>query len=336
MNSHIHSKAYTWFDNLATVINGQRQSSSRARRTPPHEGGASIQDKMRTAATLAVQASPAKIIVAIVVFIVFVLCVWGIVVLYRRNDKHYPVLLSDPIRGSDFVPYPSKNATLHPMVDRQTTQTGIRLPYAANSLLFVQEPRPLPKLNDQVQFTLSFWMKVENLGQTYSSPFQKTADGNVAVAEPTVLLAQNQTQFQVLYDVGDNELLIEVQLKNLMTATQSQRSQRFALSHVVNLQVWQMFSIVLDNRHLDVYKNGKMVQSFLLVNVPELTTNTWRLFPGSVPFAGTISNVRYFDYAFDAHEVARHYSRHTAIIPRASYLFWWTWYKGNSLVSLFY
>ena len=98
-----------------------------------------------------------------------------------------------------------------------------------------------------------------------------------------------------------------------------------------------MLTVVLNNRDLDVYRNAKLVQSFHLNNVPYLgTTNDWSLYPGVTPFGGLISCARYFDYAFNMHEVYRlHEWQKDQDVPYESFYAWWTWTPGNTFTSLY-
>jgi len=122
--------------------------------------------------------------------------------------------------------------------------------------------------------------------------------------------------------------------------------QVFRVSRVLKLQRWQMITIVLDNRHLDVYHNTALTRSFFLPNVPYLNNSNgglwkrpvWTMYPGSAPFGGTLSCARYFDYAFNNHEVYRLYRWHRPKknnAPVESYYGWWMWHRGTTFTGLY-
>lgn len=284
--------------------------------------------------------SPTAILVAALVGIsALIVSVYYIVRMYRWNERYCPVFLSDPIRGTNITTMPSRTSLpIYPVVDRKATEyKGIRLPYRANDLALIDTPKPLPELNHSVEFTLSFWLRVEN--------YQNNNPNNRALVDqyPQLFVQNPDTrQFRVMYDATNNALVFAVNIRTKLgtgvgsSGKQVERTEVFRVPDVVRVQEWQMVTVALNNRDLDVYFNGELHRSFHLANVPDLTDNAWRLYPGEVPFTGMVSCVRYFHYGFNTHEVARlHKWQRNQDIPRASYFWWWTWYRGNSFTALF-
>ena len=284
----------------------------------------------------------AMLTIAIVVIAALLISVYYIVRLYRTNVRDYPVLLSDPIRGANIGTTASRQSLpTYPVIDRDYTRyDGITLPYRANDIALMDEPQRMPPPNHSVEFTLNFWLRIENF--QYNNPTGTKG----ALESYTELFRQNPTtrQFRVLYDATDNTLVIAVHIRSKQglphtpgTPTpQTRRVEVFRVPRVLLIQEWQMVTLVLENRDLDVYHNGKLYRSFHLANVPDLVGNEWRLFPGQVPFTGMVSCARYFHYGFNAHEVARLYRwLDGKPVPREAYFFWWTWYRGNSFTALF-
>lgn len=287
-----------------------------------------------------VQLTKKQAIVVLAVTLVGLVClvffIYRLFVLFEKNITEHPVLLSSPIRGAHFTHLPSTmEQTMFPVVDRQKTENkGVMLPYRGNELSFVQEPRELPELNHQVHFTLNFWVKIENLPQ-----LNQACAANFAklFVQDRYNRASNYDSglgsFAVMYDVTNNDLLVSVDHK---ASNGNVQSQAFRLPNTMLIQKWQMVTIVLENRDLDIYHNSVLARSFHLDNVPYLVNNHWRLFSGKTPFVGTVSCARYFDYAFNSHEVYRlHDWQKGQDVPYESYYWWWSWYRGNSLTALF-
>lgn len=296
-------------------------------------------------------------VVALVVIVMVVLALYR---LFVWNKVNCPVLLATPLRGADFTPMASTlDAPIYPVIDRVVLNNGgIALPYAGNELAFLPEPLPLPLLNNQVQFTLNFWMRVENFDYQTAGPEDATtaASGQSRYA---TLFAMNtgstkyDGQFAVKYNSAANELIVMVMViptsaKHAGIAAEA--PQIFKIPGMLLLQRWQMVTVVLDNRNLDVYHNSNLFRSYVLPNVPYLnnsSSNTggglwkrpeWYLYPGAAPFGGTIACARYFDYAMNVHEPYRLYtwdkpSKGNA--PDASYAWWWTWSRGNAFTGLY-
>jgi len=287
-----------------------------------------------------VQLTKKQAIVVLAVTLVGLVClaffIYRLFVMFEKNITEYPVLLSSPIRGAHFTHLPSTmEQTMFPVVDRQKTENkGVMLPFRGNELSFVQEPRELPELNHQVHFTLNFWVKIENLpqlNQACATNFAKL------FVQDRYNRASNHDSglgsFAVMYDVTNNDLVVSVDHK---AHNGNVQSQVFRMPNTMLIQKWQMVTIVLENRDLDIYHNSVLVRSFHLDNVPYLVNNHWHLFSGKTPFVGTVSCARYFDYAFNSHEVYRlHDWQKGQDVPYESYYWWWSWYRGNSLTALF-
>ena len=264
--------------------------------------------------------------------------VYFLFVMFVKNNVEYPVLLSSPIRGAHFTHLPSTmEQAMFPVVDRKhTNNKGILLPFRGNELSFVHEPRELPELNHQVHFTLNFWVKIENLpqlSQSCASNFAKL------FVQDRYNRASNHDSglgnFAVMYDVTNNNLVISVDHMKHSASANTVQSQVFHVPNTMLIQKWQMVTVVLENRDLDIYHNKALIRSFHLDNVPYLVNNHWRLFSGKTPFVGTVSCARYFDYAFNSHEVYRLYEwQKDQDVPYESYYTWWTWNRGNSITAL--
>lgn len=277
--------------------------------------------------------------IAIVIIAVFIISIYYIVKLYQTNVRDYPVLLSDPIRGANIGTTASRQSLpIYPVIDREFVgYNGITLPYRANEIGLIDEPQRMPRPNHRIEFTLNFWMRIENFQNN------NITDSEYALETYSELFRQNMArrQFRVLYDATDNTLVVTVLIRSkqghqIRTQLQTPRVEVFRIPGVLLIQEWQMITLVIENRDLDVYHNGKLYRSFHLANVPDLVGNEWRLFPGSVPFTGMVSCARYFHYGFNAHEVSRLYKwLDGKIVPREAYFFWWTWYRGNSFTALF-
>lgn len=275
-----------------------------------------------------------KLVIKFVAAIVVIYIIYLVVALYYRNLWHYPPLLATPIRGDTFDPYPNEfpYKKVHPVVDRTASTDGINLPYAKNPLAFLPDRVIMPIPNQKNRHSIVLWLKAENL-----------ADSHVRDSRYAYLLAMHYrvandgesddpTNLAILYNGNQNELVVRVKIRS-----QLGDMQEFHVPNAFKIQTWQMVTIVLDNRNLDIYIDDVLHRSFLLANVPMIETNMWSLFPGEVPFRGTVTCARYFDYALNHHEIKRVYKKtQSKETPGMSYLLWWTWTQSNAFTRLFH
>lgn len=302
-----------------------------------HRMGGDEEDGEEGEGGLDVRGLVLRIVIAIVAIVVIVL----LVKLYYRNVEEYPPLLTTPFRGALFDPYPNTSFLPKkplPTVNRRNGTDGLTLPYSKNNLALLPERVRMPEHNAQNRMSITFWVKPENIAESYAA--------GATVAEPyAYLLAMNYattsvssdpkstaldpSSFSVLYDSSQNNLIVRI-----VARTELGNTHEFHLPNALKFQRWQMVTLALDNRDLDVYIDDQLERSFHLGNVPLLGTNRWTLFPGKVPFHGTVTCVRFFNYTLNQYEVNRlHYTPKD--VPSMSSLLWWTWMPSTEFSQLF-
>ena len=74
------------------------------------------------------------------------------------------------------------------------------------------------------------------------------------------------------------------------------------------LQRWNHIAVVLWNRNLDVYLNGKLARSCALKSIPQLNNGSLFLFKDG-GFSGDFANLRYFNRAINTDEVYSIYKK---------------------------
>ena len=107
----------------------------------------------------------------------------------------------------------------------------------------------------------------------------------------------------------------------------------------IPLQRWVQISVILNNRTVDIYVNGKLYSSYILPSLPYWDENT-NIFVGSrssgshIPVPnGKISNVSYFDYAITAQKVQSLYKQ-GPIDRVGSWLSWMSHLRHNIAVNM--
>jgi hypothetical protein len=248
--------------------------------------------------------------------------------LYQTNLRERPVLLTIPIRGDDY--FVQGRRKKFKIVNRnENGGRGIPLPFVGDELVWRRNRPPMPSFNQRVQFTVCFWAKVDNLTTQYDT-----------VKYASILTMGRKQQFEISYNFYANMLKLRV-----VTKDPKKRDLVYSTPNFFALQRWQLVTVCVDNRRIDVYRDRELIASYVLTNVPifrggpDVTNNNhWRLFAGDVPFTGVVSCVRFFEYPFTNHDVHR-YLLHTSADgepPTYPYFTWWTWYRSNALSDVLF
>tara|TARA_Y100001970_G_scaffold292578_1_gene434427 strand:+ start:563 stop:1423 length:861 start_codon:yes stop_codon:yes gene_type:complete len=166
--------------------------------------------------------------------------------------------------------------------------------------------------------------------KTYQNNYSITGwfyidDWNYKYGEPKVLLFRPDTPGakatfnpMIFFSPVENNLTVAVNCYSSDVAKPDE-SQRF-LCNVknINLQKWVHLGVVLNNRTLDVYLNGKLTKTCMLPGVPKINNGSnIELTPGNNPvnlddnpgFMGYVSKIVFFPYDLTPQQVYDEYRR---------------------------
>jgi hypothetical protein len=224
-------------------------------------------------------------------------------------------MLSNPVVGGDFTPQNKTHQTFPKILDDDKIN-GLSLP------LGKWKDFTIPTLSDNNSFTLSFWIFIEN---QYDGQQVKTT------------LLNRGDSFKVSYRSFNNQLLISVNTLLEPMIRGSNNVQECIVDNKIILQKWNQVLISMKNRTLDVYINGKLSNSFVLLNVPNLPSNSnWSLLNDPNTFYGMLSSIRYFNYSFDQHTALKFYQFSKYKGYPSTSRFWFFWRNPGSIEKLIF
>lgn len=240
----------------------------------------------------------------VIIFVtLLILIIIGIIITYLHltNKKERPVLLNEIVKGNIFnVDEKCRMITEEEMPD------GISLPDVKGI--------SIPELKESKKLTLNLWVKPEN----QTDNFLSTNDSFQNILEWSDNLS-------ISYEPMRNELIIKIKAY----VSSDINIQEFRIPNSLGIQKWNMVTLTIDNRYMDVYINGKLNKTILLMNVPVLEDSSdWTLFKKK-GFFGKVTAIRYFNYTLNNKEVTRLYNGTKGNPPKNR--FWWLWIKFNSL-----
>ena len=151
----------------------------------------------------------------------------------------------------------------------------------------------LPDASEGMAFTYNFWMYIAdwqfNFGKE-KTIFVKGTPGNPQNQAPGVFLAPKSN-------------ILEVRM-----VTYADPMGEACSVDNIPLQKWVNVSVVLNNRTLDIYIDGKLERSCVLRGVPRLNKNDLT-FANPDTFYGQLSRFQYFNRAITPDEVHQIYTR---------------------------
>lgn len=142
------------------------------------------------------------------------------------------------------------------------------------------------------------------------------------------ILSQGNDSFEIRYDSLQNSLILKIKLLYETSLGKEKRFQEFIVKNAVKVQKWNMVLINIKDRHLDLYIDGILKDTFLLKNVPIVRNSNFTFFnykPNSLKFYGIVSCARFFNFALnnkDAKSLFQKYKNQMEHMNSYWYLYW--------------
>jgi hypothetical protein len=166
-----------------------------------------------------------------------------------------------------------------------------------NSSLSTGTPLTIPSDHPYgIQYTYNFWINVHDLDYNYGK--KKNVFYN-AVNSYSPNNSPNSDHNPFVYIAENtNALMIDIKTQDGNTI--------FGIQNFPIMR-WVFVSIVLNNRSLDVYIDGKLERSFILPNLPAMPTSSYVFKIGKQTntdtFSGKINRLQYFSKALGPNEI---------------------------------
>lgn len=189
-----------------------------------------------------------------------------------------------------------------------------------NQLIYIDTPKKLnsyskelpfdriPISKNKIQCSYSIWVYFENApenvyreyGNNKFYPILEKKTHNTKMGSPGLY-----------YRPKDSNIMVSIKTTTINT---------FIVKSII-LQRWNNIVIVVEDRHLDVYINGKLYRSFYLDNVIDLGESDLHI-NNNKNLYGDISYFRYFNYALHPDIVQRLYNNTNKSKPVKPSLWW--------------
>jgi hypothetical protein len=226
------------------------------------------------------------VLLVLIVFM-FVLNIGIALVTYLATPSKSPYIIHGTLSGSSYAVFEQDPASGNGIVYRSNNQTG------------------------GIEFTWSVWLKVDTIPKDpnrYHTVFIKGDDSY----QPNGLSKINNGPGVYLYknplkpDNKDSSVS-ELNLKYIMdvVSTNSTGQSESIETDVSNLPIgkWFHVAIRMQNKTLDCYVNGVISsRTSFGDNIPKQNYDSI-IYAGNDGFAGSISNLRYYDYALSVFEI---------------------------------
>lgn len=189
-----------------------------------------------------------------------------------------------------------------------------------NQLIYIDGPQNLnsyskkirfdsvPTSKNKIQCSYSIWLYLENAPENVYRQY-----GN----NKFYPILEKKTHDTTM---GSPGLYYRPKDSKIMVSIKTTTNNTFIVKSII-LQRWNNIVIVVEDRNLDVYINGKLYRSFYLDNVIDLGESDLYINNNNNLY-GNISYFRYFNFALEPYIVERLYNtinRNTPKIP----LLWW-------------
>lgn len=148
----------------------------------------------------------------------------------------------------------------------------------------------LPSANQGLAYTYSFWIYIADWQYNFGKTKVVFVKGNNTNQSPGVYLYPNKNSMAV------------------RLSTFAEPNGEGCDVDNIPLQKWVHIGIVLDNRTVDIYVDGRLVRSCVMRGVPKLNNSPLQFGTGG-GFYGQLSRMQYFNRALNANDMHEIYTR---------------------------
>jgi hypothetical protein len=161
-------------------------------------------------------------------------------------------------------------------------------------------PDLLPKSNEGIKFTMSFWIYINNIPENalWNSEFSKSKG----------IIAHNNSP-NVYYNPKNGILTIAIGYKD---DSGNIEKYLFNLDNL-KLQRWENITIVVENRFVDVYLNGVLEKSTKLPNIHFISNRLLYIGQPNNNFNGYIGQVEHFNNALNSDVIKELYKKNSEL-----------------------
>lgn len=236
-----------------------------------------------------------KIIIIIIILTVFVF------IFIKLLNVDSVILLNQPLtNGKD----PQLNNKYS--INVRPSKEGIQLPRKSNFPWYKYIISPniwfntinksssiLSQRSEKLEFTYNIWIKIFNA--------EENLDWQQSFDVPKILLNRYYSPI-ILYIPKDNILRVGMQTDIDTKIT------FYEIPKIFRLQTWENLCVVLQERNLDIFLNGKLKVSYVLPSVPNLNTSPIELFP-NYGFYAQVALITYYQRSLNIKEINRLYKQ---------------------------
>lgn len=192
------------------------------------------------------------------------------------------------------------------------------------------------------EMALMFWLRPDNVShhkqeKNVKEPYLLNKENNrtttvnhqyVTKFHAAPILTQGSNSFQVLYDSFTNSLILRIKTLFYGKNGQERQFQEFKIFNILKIQRWNMILINIKDRHLDLYFDGKLHESYLLKNVPIIRNNTFTFFNydnQTTKFYGVVSCARFFNFSLNYKDAKALYNKYKNQMHYMNAFWYWYW-----------
>ena len=235
------------------------------------------------------------IIFKIVLIILFILFIVSSLIFYIYHYKRLFIIKQATFMGSDMLLKNEKKKKNDGIDDHDLYRD---VDY--NSKFKVYANKKLSKYHDDYNYSYTFFIKIDNLNYRYNKDKEIFSKGN-SIYRPTSSNDNNKNSI-VENNVQNPRVIIEKNSNNIIVEISTFKQKEQCVIENIPLQTWLFIGIVLHNKTLDVYINGKLHKSFTLQGLPRVSENKIR-YGNLGGFDGSLNQLVYYFRALSSLEI---------------------------------
>tara|TARA_B100000787_G_scaffold170220_1_gene164922 strand:- start:189 stop:896 length:708 start_codon:yes stop_codon:yes gene_type:complete len=153
----------------------------------------------------------------------------------------------------------------------------------------------IPASTQGLEYNINFWMFLNDYTYRMNQDKVIVQKGEGNIVNPVILLEKNSNNLKIKVSTSYFNSHDETQ-NNMVDDMEVDEHEEFIVNNI-KLQRWTNINITFVDNSIDVYLNGKLVNSFILKGFPKINSGGLVITPNG-GFNGRISNLLYTNKGF--------------------------------------
>ena len=230
------------------------------------------------------------------------------ILMYKSIKKNLMIFMVICIIVSIFIYFLTQKYLIKPRKDISVTNLIPYIHDAKKELRVAKQS--LPKSAQGLEYNINFWVFINDYNHRLNEDKIIVQKGENSVFNPMIMLEKQSNNLKIVISTNffsKEPHTTESDISDIELSEDNDGYEEFIVTNI-RLQKWVNINIGFIDNSIDVYLDGKLVQSFVVKGYPKINSGGLVITPGG-GFNGNMSNLTYTNKSFSRNKIYNIYKK---------------------------